>query len=696
MRRRLIGNSIWFAPGVLALVSLLTFGLLLPWLGFYWDDWAKILVGRLFGLSHYFAYYAEDRPLSAWTHIVFTPLLGNRSLVWQIFELGLRWLSAWVFFASLEQIWPSARRQNLSAALIFLVYPAFIQQPAAVTFFQQWLQYSLYFFSLYAMLKSVRAGARQAQAWALAALIAMLFQLSVTEYFVPVELVRPLVLWLLLVNTTPMQPKRIRVMRVLKVWGLYLAVLTGYTLWRLFFIHLPGADPYEATTLSDLLRNPIPTLQHLVEVVRIDFAHILLGSWVNLVQGNQFTELKPFFVLSIIVGLTGALLAGFALMRTPEPDEDSRTRWTRQALVFGLAAALLGPIPAWITGRQVVFDFHSDRYALPAMFGASLVWIAAIEWVAQKRLQRAALLGLLLTFAISLQLQSANDYRWNWTAQQRFYWQLAWRVPSLKPSTALFFQTEPFENQGLFSTSAAINLLYPQAENMPVDPQTGERQLSYWVYTLSPRYGKAPESFDTDIGTQFRTLKFTGNMRDSLLLYNDRNISDCLWVLSSRDAENPRLPNLVKDFLPISDLDRILPQQTDGFPAEDLFGPEPEHTTWCYYFEKADLARQFQDWEEVIRLGDEAQANGYHPNKSGSNSPYEWLPFIEGYASLGQWDQAVKLTTAALQQDHQYASMLCDLWETGSDAWIGAGESKNEGLLQVVESTLGCQALVQK
>ncbi len=139
MRKPTFSLSGLSAAVILLLVAVLAFGLLLPGLGFYWDDWAKILVSRLYGLSGYLAYYAGDRPLSAWTHMLFTPLLGPSPLAWQVFNLLLRWLSAVGMFWTLNLVWSGARRQNLVAALLFLVYPVFIQQPAGVTFHQQWL-----------------------------------------------------------------------------------------------------------------------------------------------------------------------------------------------------------------------------------------------------------------------------------------------------------------------------------------------------------------------------------------------------------------------------------------------------------------------------------------------------------------------------------------------------------------------------
>ena len=42
-----------------------------------------------------------------------------------------------------------------------------------------------------------------------------------------------------------------------------------------------------------------------------------------------------------------------------------------------------------------------------------------------------------------------------------------------------------------------------------------------------------------------------------------------------------------------------------------MFGSEPPHL-WCYYFEKADLARQLQDWQSVLQLEKQARARGLY------------------------------------------------------------------------------------
>ncbi|HEY3477200.1 MAG TPA: hypothetical protein VGK56_21470, partial [Anaerolineales bacterium] len=81
---------------------------------------------------------------------------------------------------------------------------------------------------------------------------------------------------------------------------------------------------------------------------------------------------------------------------------------------------------------------------------------------------------------------------------------------------------------------------------------------------------------------------------------------------------------------PFSDPELIDLSSADHDPPSVVFGPEPPHE-WCYYYEKADLARQRGDWEEVVRLGDEAiQA------KLAPQDDIEWMPFLQAYAHTGE------------------------------------------------------------
>ena len=279
-------------------------------------------------------------------------------------------------------------------------------------------------------------------------------------------------------------------------------------------------------------------------------------------------------------------------------------------------------------------------------------------------------------------MRVANDYRWIWTAQQRFLTELSWRAPGLKAPTALFFENEPFPNQGLFSTSASLNLLYPQSVSQG-------QPLGYLGLRPAPALPARARLVHTfGVSTTFRTLTFQGSTPNSLLLYKDPRFSNCLWVLSERDQGHPYLPELVRAFLPISNLERIDPNPAaPANPPTGLLNAEPENS-WCYYFEKADLARQQGDWQQAASLADEALARGYSPDAPASNSPYEWLPFIEGLANVGRLEEAANLTRLAFRRDHYYQAMLCRLWTQDLEDSRGSGET--QPYLEEMLAELGC------
>ena len=88
-----------------------------------------------------------------------------------------------------------------------------------------------------------------------------------------------------------------------------------------------------------------------------------------------------------------------------------------------------------------------------------------------------------------------------------------------------------------------------------------------------------------------------------------------------------------------------------------LFGKEPPHT-WCYYYTKAELARQTGDWQTVTELGDKARVQGFVPGDA-----LEWLPFIEGYVITGNYQIARDISVLAYKDDSRPRKGLCHTWK---------------------------------
>jgi hypothetical protein len=122
----------------------------------------------------------------------------------------------------------------------------------------------------------------------------------------------------------------------------------------------------------------------------------------------------------------------------------------------------------------------------------------------------------------------------------------------------------------------------------------------------------------------------------------------------------PQKPKYISDAMSLSRLDLIIPDAIPpAQPPLHILGPEPEHE-WCYYFEKADLARQIGDWDRVTALGE--RAFQLDERLYPVNAP-EYLPYIEGYAMTGDWEHARELTIEAFELSFRMDRILCATWE---------------------------------
>ena len=163
------------------------FGLLIPQLGYYWDDWPLIFLSHTQGISGFVDFLAYDRPISAWMYILTMPVLGTRPIVWHIFALLMRWLAVLAFWQVLRMLWPQRARQTGWMALLFAVYPVFFQQSIAVVYSHVWLLYLIFFASLIAMLRAQR---ERFWLWTGIAVFTQLLHLLTIEYFAGLELLR--------------------------------------------------------------------------------------------------------------------------------------------------------------------------------------------------------------------------------------------------------------------------------------------------------------------------------------------------------------------------------------------------------------------------------------------------------------------------------------------------------------------------
>jgi hypothetical protein len=131
------------------------------------------------------------------------------------------------------------------------------------------------------------------------------------------------------------------------------------------------------------------------------------------------------------------------------------------------------------------------------------------------------------------------------------------------------------------------------------------------------------------------------------------------------------------DAIPLSnpDLIDVRSAETPQIP----FMPEPERT-WCYYFAKAELARQQEDWQKAVALYEQAVALGYEPS-----DPMEWLVFIEAHAMIGDFTAAQQLSETAMAEDARVRQGVCQVWKRVQDSGPAQSEIQTTAAAALID-----------
>ena len=664
----------WTAPIALLGVALLAYGLLIPWLGFYWDDYPLSWIYAHFGSDGLRDYFSTNRPFWGWLFQLTMPLF-RQPWQWQILGLLCRWLSAVMLWLLLRAVWSRHPQPALWTSLLFLVYPGFQQQHVPIIYSHLFLVLSFFFGSLYLNIKFIR---KRRFAWLghTAALGLSLYHLLALEYFFLLELLRPLLVWVSLDGQELSRRQRLRTTAL--SWLPYLAVFAAVGVWRAFFFQFQ-TENYQIVFFQQLREDASAAILALLSGMADSLWVTVVAAWGLLIRLPETISAGPR-AIAFSLGATGLCAVAFATFllfyRRNLPAQDGRG-WGLSALALGLVALLVAGGPSWLTGVLPRLAFSLDRFTLPFMLGASLLLSAALGALPAPPWLKWTLAGVLVSLAVGMHVRVSDNYRQDGEFQQRFFWQLAWRVPGLREGTTLLVNDLPLTYYSDNSLTAPLNWFWA--------PDNTSRQMAYLLYYPGQRLGRSLASLNAGVPIQvdYLAATFEGSTSQVVAVYY--NPPACLRVLEpDLDSENKMLPEVMQQTALLSSAEWIAP---DGIPVgerlpADLYGAEPAHG-WCYYFEMADLARQLGDWARVADLGDRAFSSGDYPN-----DPAERLVFIEGYAYMGNWQRARQLTIESQLVTPLMTPVLCRLWQR-VDAQTALNPLRDDTISTVL-AELGC------
>ncbi len=645
-----------------ALLTILAYGLLLPFTGFYWDDWPFAWIARFLGPAEFIPAFASFRPFLAPIFYVTTSLIPIHPLAWQVFALVVRFalgLAAWWMFA---QIFSHRKAAALLAALIMLVFPGYSQHWVALTHInQELIPFIFYLLSFGFTFKALRT---RKSTDTIIALLLQLLGIFPTEYFFGIEGIRFLFL-LVFFQGSFLQ----RFTQAFKTWLPYLLLWILNAAWLFYYYRFGPYHSYEVIAAQS------PNFLYFLTQALDALWKAGLYIWTQVLV-LTFTSLPaPASILTLgLVVLSLVFLIPYLIRSAPAAERE--IPFALALMGIGVIGILLGRLPSLAAGLPLTLQSSYDRFMVSLMIGGTVFLLGLLELLLANPRARTVAFAVIVALGVGQQFFNANIFRRDWQKQGEIYWQLAWRIPALKPNTLLLTHQMPIDYETDNSFTAPLNWMYA--------PDYTRADLPYLLLYTEKRIGGVTlPALEKDIPITYfyRTVEFKGSTSQAVVIYMPRN--GCLRVLDPQRGDQvtySREPDALTKAIPLSDVSRIIPNPAT--PATPMFFPEPAHE-WCYFFAKAELAQQQKDYATVARLGDEAISLGYAPQ-----DPNEWLVFIEAYALTGNLKTAEDLSHAMLERDARTRRGVCTVWER-IQVQSPAGDAK---AVEKAVLSLGCNA----
>ncbi|HEX9331606.1 MAG TPA: hypothetical protein VF896_06945, partial [Anaerolineales bacterium] len=257
---------------------------------------------------------------------------------------------------------------------------------------------------------------------------------------------------------------------------------------------------------------------------------------------------------------------------------------------------------------------------------------------------RRLFLIALVVISVSTQILNADNWGQYWEYQRQMWWQLTWRAPDIKEDTLVMtYSAAGYNPEQDYEIWGPLNLIYnpgpakaPAIQAEVLNPDTAFSIVKKDVFDNHVRDIKLHRDFN------------------NLLLINMSPSSACLHVVDGHLPVYPaRESLLVQQVGEYSHVDRIIPTGKSPVPPASIFGAEPAHG-WCYYYEKASLARQRGDWKEIGSLFDQILDLNLETNDKS-----EMIPFLEGLVNLGRIDDAKSLYSKEIKGQAEMRFPLC-------------------------------------
>jgi len=630
-----LSRSRWAGIILLVLVNVLVYLPSVLRLGYYRDEWYFLYDGVIGGRGIFWDMFLSDRPARGLFFEALFSLTHFNPLTNQLLTLLWRVLGSLCVFWLIKLIWPAQRRAAWIAAVLFGTFPGFLWWVAGIEYQPIVLSASLMVLSFALTVKAFQTQPLASRiAFTAGAILTGWLYVALVEYATGMELFRLALIFVLVGQQNPTSAFWTKARETLRVWWINVIIPAGFLFWRLFIFN----NERKATDLGEQVGNLFGDPLHVGADWLLNFVrsalNVTVAAWVAPFQQNFYSNTLKEMVIAVVAA-AGVLILFWVANQAAAADESPMhsSNWRREMTLLGLVGLGAGILPVVVVNRYIVFDAYS-HYSLPASLGGVLLVTVFASWINSER-ARTVFLSLLLALTALSQVGLGSKALAEEQKINEFWWQFSWRVPALKAGTMLAVNYPQIEYTEDYETvSGPANLIYfPTPTN-----------ASPVVYPVTAMSLTDNDLLDTFVGrlSMERTIRshaFTIDYGNALVI-SQPDLSACVHVL---DARWPDLSAMDRSaFLLLAPKSKIENVMTNVEPAqvpEKIFGAEPVHD-WCYYYQKADLARQVGDWQGIADLNQKVASLGLHPNDQ-----IEWMPFLQAAAVLGDEKQVKQIST---------------------------------------------------
>ncbi|HEX2697547.1 MAG TPA: hypothetical protein VHM28_07555 [Anaerolineales bacterium] len=616
-------------------------------LGYYNDDWYLLYAGHTQGSQIFHTIYSEDRPARAFVLSADYALFGDHVIYYHLTAYLFRVLAGISFFWILTMLWPRKQSASTLSAILFLVYPGFLSQYNSIDYQSQLLSLFLAMISIALTVKAIQTLSPFIKVGLIVlSILTGWFYLALVEYFFGLEVFRFICIFLLIHQKQTGKWAQ-NILPSVRAWAFSAAIPAGFFAWR-FFAFQSGR---KATDLSAQFTafqdSPLATVfWQVIHLVQDSISVIVLAWGMPLSQFANSLRLSSFLT-AIAIGIAIIATCYWGIKHIGAPEDEVSDPWSIQWIVVGSLSVAASLMPVLLANRRVFFPEFS-RYALAGSLGSALVLVGLIYLIKSEIIQHT-LVAFLLISAAYVHFANASQAAAETAEMNSFWWQVSWRAPAIQAGTTLIADYASIPIQEDYFVWAPANLVY-----YPTADQRGKMNPKLYAAVLTnstvldiAQGGSTTYTNRRGIVTQADTSQ--------ILVLSQPTTDSCLHIIEGYQPEFSSQENSqIRLIAEHSSTNFVLANAEPRTPPSIIFGKEPEHD-WCYYYEKASLARQRGNWQEIVQLAQEAKQKNLTPTDN-----VEWLPFLQADVVLNE-EQSIRDVAKIMKKDDYQRWQACHL-----------------------------------